>query len=404
MAARADTTPELMQLLDEDVAGYSLADWRARNLRLFDLLVELALLSPEVVPRPALEHILERTIDVRVGAASDPQNAGHVRAQNENVLLFGLRAGVPPPALTVALVAGFIHDLNKAFREPLRTDEFAVRDGQGRVVPLMLTMAQIVGLNHLGDRTRRELVAATRLPEAPLSAAVAQAIDRCIVHHGLGSSQFIRDLMVGKNEWWGHEFVDPKTQAPLLVHPPQPPLTLESVVHDLADSAQQMQGGVAWLLKYPAGYWRASGRSFADMLTGLPEDALASVPMSLKHQIRVESATCREIIAAGLAAQVVTERGAAGFSRALDEAIAPSLAWVQDAPEVLAAAEGVTIYHDVARGLATTPAEARRRLLETAPGGTDTEEIEDLIWRSARRLDSVRARDLTHVIQSAARG
>jgi hypothetical protein len=399
-----DATSELMQLLDEDVAGYSLSDWRARNLRLFDILVDLALVSSELVPRPALEHLLERTIDVRVGAASDPQNAGHVRAQNENVLLFGLLAEVPAHTLTVALVAGYIHDLNKAFREPLRTDAFAVRDGQGRVVPLMLTMAQIVGLNHLGDRTRRELVAATRLPAGALAPEVAAAIDLCIVHHGLGSSQFIRDLVVGKNDWWGHEFVDPKTQAPLLVHPPQPPLTLASVVHDLADSAQQMQGGVAWLLKYPTGYWRASGRSFADMLTGLPEDANASVPMSLKHQIRVEAGTCREIIAAGLAAEVVNQDAAAGLSQALEAAIAPSLAWVQDDPALLADPAGVTIYHDVARALGIPAEEARRRLSETAPGGTDTDVIEDAVWRSARLLDSLRARDLTHVIQSASRG
>lgn len=402
MSSSHDAGAELFALLDEDVAGYSLADWRARNLSLYDQLVRRGHLDPEIVPRGALEYLLQRLLHLRVGASTDPQNAGHVRAQNENVLHFGLRARVPRPVLTVALSAGFIHDLNKAFREPLRADEFAVRDGQGQVVPLMLTMAQIVGLNHLGDRTRRELLAATRLGEGALAPNVAQQIDRCIVHHGLGSSRFIRDLVDGHNAWWGDEFVDPTTGARKLVHPPQPELTLASVVHDLADSTQQMQGGVAWLMKYPAGYWRGLGRSYADMLTGRAEDRAASVPMSLTHQIEVEAATCREIVAAGEGAGVVDAAYAAAFARALDEAIAPSLAWVSADEAVLAAPEGETVYHDVAAALGTSPLEARGRLEAAAPGTAEGDALEDVIWSSGRRLDSKRARLLTDLIAASA--
>jgi len=123
--------------------------------------------------------------------------------------------------------------------------------------------------------------------------------------------------------------------------------------------------------------------------------------MSLKHQIRVESGTCKEIIASGLATGVITPEQATGLSEALEAAIAPSLGWVEDDAARLADPDGVTVYHDVARALSITTLEARRRLQESAPGATDNEVIEDLIWRSARRLDSVRARDLTHVIHTA---
>lgn len=408
MTQSSDATTEpslglspLLSLFDEDVAGYSLSDWRQRNLRLFELLEQRGLVDAQTVPRPALEFLLQRLLHLRVGAATDPQNAGHVRAQNENVLHFGLSAKVPRRTLSIALVAGYIHDLNKAFREPLRTDAFAVRDQDGAVVPLMLSMAQIVGLNHLGDRTRRELVAATQLSLGALDPQVAQAIDRCIVHHGLGSSQFICELIEGRNAWWGDEFVDHETGVRKLVHPPQPELTLESVVHDLADSAQQMQGGVAWLMKYPAGYWRGLGRSYADMLTGRDDDAGASVPMSLQHQIKVEAQTCAEIIEAGQLKGVVDETTASALRAAVLQAIRPSLAWIDDAPQTLARAEGETVYHDVAEGLGITAAQACSRLAAAAPGTVEVDLLEESIWQSGRRLDRRRAHLLTRVVEAA---
>lgn len=393
---------ELFALLDEDVAGYSLAEWRQRNLHLYDVLVGQGHVDGELLPRPALSYLMDRLLHLRVGAATDPQNAGHVRAQNENVLHFGLTARVPRRSLTVALTAGFIHDMNKAFREPLRTDDYAVRDQHGAVVPLMLSMAQIVGLNHLGDRTRRELHSATRVASGGLPQEIAEAIDQTIVHHGLGSSRFIQELVDGKNEWWGDEFVDASTGVRKLVHPPQPNLTLAMVVHNLADSTQQMQGGVAWLMKYPAGYWRGMGRSYADMLTGRDEDAGASVPMSLTHQIAVEAETCREIIEAGIGAKVVDQRQAAAFRRALEEAIEPSLAWVSADAEALARADGVTVYHDVARELGISPVEAKAKLEAAAPGTAEGDALEDVLWQSGRRLDTLRAQMLTLLIDSTA--
>ncbi len=401
--ASQDSGPaELLSLLDEDVAGYSLAEWRQRNLQLYDLLAARGLVDTQTVPKPAVRYLMQRLLHLRVGAATDPQNAGHLRAQNENVLHFALAAQVPAPTLTVALVAGFIHDLNKAFREPLRTDAFAVRDQNGVVLPLMLTMAQIVGLNHLGDRTRRELLAASRLPEGALSPQTAQAIDHCIVHHGLGSSHFIRELVAGRNEWWGNEFVDEETGVVKLQHPEQPPLTLQSVLHDLADSAQQMQGGVAWLMKYPAGYWRGLGRSYADMLTGRQDDAEASVPMSLRHQIVVEAKTCEQIIEAGQQAGVVDADTGVALRSALDEAIAPSLAWISDDPVDLAAPQGATVYHDVAAGLGVDCQQARQRLGAATPGTEEADALEDFIWQSGRGLDSRRAQALTQIVCATA--
>lgn len=399
---RGDVKSQTLALLDEDVAGYSLADWRARNLRLYDILVALGLLDPELVPRNTVSHLVHRLINLRVGACNDPQNAGHVRAQNENVLLFGIAADVPVRTLTLALVAGFVHDLNKAFREPLREDALAVGTGDGGRLALMSSLGQIVGLNHLGDRTRREFYAATRLSDGAIAPEIAHALDMVVVHHGLGSSQFIRDLIKGENAWWGSEFVDPSSGEAKIVHPAQPELTLESVVHDLADSAQQMQGGVAWLLKYPAGYWRASQRSYTQMLTGEPADATADVPMSLLGQIVVEEATCRDIIATGLKTGVVAPDQASAFERALAASIAPSKAWVNGDPEVLEDADGETVYHDVGRALGISAVEAKARLEHAAPGSSEGDEVEDLIWASGRKLDSLRAKMLTDVLHGDA--
>lgn len=401
MGCPTDLGSELLALLDEDVGGYSLSDWRQRNLRLYELLVSRGLFDGDAVSRAALEHLLQHLLHLRVGASTDPQNAGHVRAQNENVLHFALSARVPRRTLSIALTAGFIHDLNKAFREPLRTDALAVRDQHGQVVPLMVSMAQIVGLNHLGDRTRRELDAATRIGSGALSTVVAQQIDACVVHHGLGSSRFIRDLVDGDNDWWGDEFVDPRTGQRKLVHPPQPPWTLESVVHDLADSAQQMQGGVAWLMKYPAGYWRGHGLSYAQMLTGRDEDAAHAVSTSLTHQIGVEASTCHGIIAEGLDAGVLEADTAEALTRALEQLITPSRAWVAADPEVLADPDGETVYHDVGRDLGVSAEQAQSRLQSVAPGTVEGDALEEVLWRSGRRLDSRRAHLLTDLVNEA---
>lgn len=383
-------------LLDEDVAGYSVDQWRQRDLSLFELLVQRDLVDTDCVSEHAVAFLVNRLIGVRVGAALDSQNAGHVRAQNENVVHFALAAGIPKSDFTIALVAGLVHDLNKAFREPLRTDQFAVLDADGKPVPVMQSLGEIVGLNHLGDRTRRALQDAVRLGQGALSQETADAIDHCIVHHGLGSSRFIRNLVAGANPWWGSEFVDPKTGQVKLRHPEQPPWTLASVVHDLADSAQQMQGGVAWWLKYPNGFWSGSGRSFYEMLLVEPENN-GAIPLSLAHQIRVESETCDGILAEALAEGVLDQECADRLRDAVAACRRLSEVWLGRAPSDTATPESV--FDHVAMDLSISVDEAKERLA-AVPGTVEGDAVESSLWRSARRLDHLRAESLARVIHS----
>lgn len=391
----------IVDLLDDDVSLYTLADWRLRNLSFYECLVESGLIDTEVVSFEAHKMLTDALIRVSVGASTDPQNAGHVRAQNENVVHYALAADVDKEPFTIALSAGFIHDLNKAFGEPLRTDEFAVRNEQGRIVTSMTTMAQIVGLNHLGERTRRSISATTRLPKGAIAPEIAKRIDRCIVHHGLGSSRFIQDLVDGKNAWWGNEFVDEATGTRKLIHPEQPPLTLESVIHDLADSTQQMQGGAAWLIKYPSGFWRASGRSYFDMLSGEHHAYDGGIAMSLAGQIEVETDTCREIIDQAKSEGIVTDELAERLSKAVREATIGSIRWHDHSEDYLAKDDGESVYHDIANALDITRDEALLRMKSAVPGTPEGDAIEDVIWNAGRKLDRRRARDLAHRIESA---
>ena len=387
----------IVELLDDDVINYSLKAWQKRNIKFYDLLTERGLVDPKIVSPEAQRRLTETLIHYRVGAAIDPQNAGHVRAQNENVVHFAIVAGVPKETLTIALTAGFIHDLNKAVGEPLRTDDFAVRNDKGDIVPVMTTMAQIVGLNHLGARTRRAIMDAAHMSNG-FSVEVADRIDRCIVHHGLGSSRFIRELIDGKNSWWGSEFVDPNGVRKIL-HPSQPPLTLESVIHDLADSTQQMQGGGAWMMKYPSGFWAGSGRSFANMISGGSDEG--DVPMSLRRQMEVETETCHEIIADALAVKLIDGARADLMRAAVAEAISWSSEWIDDSEEHLASSDGKSVYHDIGRRLRISSHAARDRLRAASPGTPEGDALEDLIWESGRRVDSDRAAGLARLILDA---
>lgn len=389
-----DDERSLLELLDDDVTDYGLRDWRARNGRLFSILADMRLVDRSVVPQAVVEHLMNALINVRVGAANDPQNAGHVRAQNENVIHFSLAANVDSEITTVALVAGFVHDMNKSLGERLRRDEYAVTTTDGTRLDAMTTLAQLVGLNHLGDRTRAAIEhAVTEIPAFDRS--VGERVDRCIIHHGLGSSRFIRDLIEGNNPWWGHEFVDQESGAKKLVHPPQPPPTLESLVHDLADSAQQMQAGGAWLLKYPSGYWVDSGRSYGDMFSGESSSKESGpIPMSLKLQIAVETATCLDLIATAVRQEVIDAEMRIKLEGALDMAAAGSRAWVDDDPESLAREEGSSVYHDIGRERGISAAAAKKMLDETHVGTQQARDLDDLIWRSSRRVESERAQGL----------
>jgi hypothetical protein len=385
----------LLDLLDDKVEEYTVADWRNRNLKLTEMLQSMGILDREVVPKETHRALTEHVIHVLNGAAIDPQNAGHVRAQNENILHYGIAAGLDSRRLAVTLEAGFIHDLNKAMGEPLRQDRFAVRDHRGRTVPVMTTMAQIVGLNHLGDRTRSAILGATRLKQGAIAPEIAERIDLIIVHHGLGSSRFIQDLIDGKNSWWGEEFVDPETHKRKLVHPDQPPLTMESVIHDLADSTQQMQGGAAWLMKYPAGFWRASGRSLADMLGAREQEKAQDIPMSLRLQIAVETETCHGIIARALEENVIGPELSVPLIAAIEEAVESSVRWIEDSPDDLATKDGMSVYHDLGRALGVGADEARARMLRAEQGTPERDDLDALVWESGRRVDLDRAKALT---------
>ncbi len=388
----------LKNVLVVDPASFTLSDWRRRNEALYGTLVERGLADPATVSLEAHRFLNMHLIHHRVGAANDTQNAGHVRAQNENVVHYALSMKASPATLAVSLQAGFIHDLNKAFGEPLRSDRFAPYDHRGRPLRSMTTMAQIVGLNHLGDRTRRLLGQATALEHGALAPEVAEAIDHCIIHHGLGSSEFIRSLVDGRNPWWGHEFVDPATGIRRLQHPVPPPMTVASAIHDLADSTQQMQGGVAWLMKYPAGYWRAAGRSYGAMLSARDDLEDHGIPMSLAKQIEEETQTCRGIIAEARDQGLLAESEREALHRAVDRAAQPSVEWVSDEPSLLEEAEGATAYHDVAHALRVSAVEAQDLLRKTVPGTPEGDQIEEALWASGRRLDRERAESLAAAI------
>ena len=391
----------LCELLDDDPSSFTIADWRHRNEALYQLLAKRGIIDSDTVSFHAHRYLNKHLIHHRVGAATDTQNAGHVRAQNENIVHYALAMRAPAPAVAVSLQAGFIHDLNKAFGEPLRGDRFAPCDQRGRPLRSMTTMAQIVGLNHLGDRTRRLLQRATELDRAPLQPEVAEQIDHCIIHHGLGSSQFIRNLVDGKNPWWGQEFVDPVSGVRRLLHPDPPPMTVSTVLHDLADSTQQMQGGAAWLMKYPAGYWRAAGRSYASMLSARIDAEDQGIQLSLAKQIEEETHTCRGIIEEARTGGLLDDQQRDALHGAIDEAAQPSIDWVCDEPGELEESDGVSAYHDVGRALGVTAIEAQERLRTTIPGTPEGDRIEEALWASGRRLDLRRAEALAKAIEAA---
>jgi hypothetical protein len=388
----------LIELLDDDPVVFTVERWRERNFGLYFELAQKGLVDADLVSPEAHRFLTDTLVHPDNPAATDPQNAGHIRAQNENTIYYAISAGVPAEVLTVALAAGFIHDLNKSIGDPLRRDDFAVHAAGGELVGSQATLAISVGLNHLGDRTRAALDQATRLPVGALDPEVARGIDRVIVHHGLGSSRFIRRLVDGDNEWWGAEFVDPETGARKLVHPSQPGLTLASVIHDLADSTQQMQEGVAWLHKYPFGFWAGGGRTWWQMLSSRDASEQATIPQSLWQQIEVESETCREIVVAAKKRALLEDHTAALLDEAIAAASVNARAWVADDEATLAEPEGTSVYHAVAKGKGIRPADAVELLRARSPVQAEHDEIDRLIAASARALDVRRNQALARLI------
>lgn len=402
MSPRHTREVSLLEILDEPEDLPPTA-WRERNRKLHEALVRRRLIDRRMLPEATIAFLDDALITEQNPAATDPQNAGHVRAQNENILHYGLILSVPRDVLTVALGAGFIHDLNKATGQPLRRDRYAVRTGLGGVHPAMRTVAERVGLNHLGDWTRSLLADAVKLKKGGLSEETAERIDLCIVHHGLGSSRFIQRLIDGDNAWWGSEFVDAESGQRKLIHPPQPPISLASVIHDLADSTQQMQAGVAWLSKYPSGFWKDAGRSYFEMFSAHSTNPGREIAMSLADQVEVEAATCRGIIAEARLHGLVDDRGAQILARGLVSAMAPTRAWIEDSERALNRAGARTVFHDVGAALGISPRRALALLQDAGPGTAKAKKLEPVLVASARNLDLRRARGLARLIESRAR-
>lgn len=361
-----------------------IAAWRRRGI---DLWAAMASELSAYVGAAAIEALLTALIHEDNPACHDRSNAAHVMAQNDNLVILASGAGLPGEALAIALAAGLVHDLNKAADEPLRQDELGVRTADGQPVDRLRAAAEVVGLNHYGERTRRAFDAL--VGDGLLDEASARQIDRCVVHHGLGSSRFIRGLVRGELGFGRDDFVAPDGR-PRLRLPPQPRPTLATVLHDLADSAQQMQAGSAWVSKYPLGYWRESGASWRQLLSG--DVDTFDMPVGLIGQLEVELATCQDILREGVAAEVLHRGMALRLERGVHALIDAGRAWADDDPETLALPHGGTVYHQLAQAQGGTAADAHARLSELRPG--DDPNLDARLLRGAHALDDARARQL----------
>ena len=359
-------------------------DWRRRGLDLWRALE--AELSP-FVPTAAIEQLLGRLIRSDNPACMDRGNAAHVMAQNDNVVVLARWGETPPSALALALAGGFVHDLNKAPGEPLRQDAFRVRRQDGAGVPTIHSPAEVVGLNHYGARTRAALDGL--VTGGLLGEDVAAAIDRVILHHGFGSSRFVRALVAGQLAWGKDDYLDEDGRA-RYAFPSQPPTTLASVLHDLADSAQQMQVGPAWIAKYPLGYWRKRPASWLEHLTGELEEH--GIPFGLKAQMRAERATGQAILSHAVEARILSESTALKLDRGVEALIAAGRDWVDDREEVLHLPRGTTVYHQLGQSMGEPAPVIHERLSTLRPG--DDPDLDARLERVAHTLDDARARQL----------
>ncbi|MEE2904712.1 MAG: hypothetical protein VYC39_20450 [Myxococcota bacterium] len=274
----------------------SISEWRRRNGEIYAQLLREGYVDSETLSAEIVQLICEELINESNPAAQDSLNAGHIRSQNENILFLAAMANIPPRALAICITAGFIHDLNKTVGEPLRQDRYGVRDKTGKKVRNQTNLALSVGMNHLGNRTRKVLYDIRKRHPSAIHLQVVREIDECIIHHGIGSSRFIKGLFSGENPWWRDIYWNKSDGGPKYLHPPQPSSSVSTVVHDLADSAQQMQGDSGWLQKYPFGYWAESNLSFWQMFWACRPQRQIQVAQSLAEQVILESQTCFEII------------------------------------------------------------------------------------------------------------
>lgn len=366
----------------------SIDAWRRRGL---DLWHALAPGLAAHVPTSAVERLLAEMIHARNPACADASNAAHVMAQNDNLIVLASWAEAPEDVLAVALTAGFIHDLNKAEGEELRGDQFGVRTQDGRPLERMTTEAEVVGLNHYGARTHRALQGLVE--DGLLLASTAARVDACIVHHGLGSSRFIRELVRGELGFGREDFLTERGEARYLL-PAQPSPTLATVLHDLADSVQQMQAGAAWVSKYPLGYWRSSGSTWLELLSGDGKDG--DVPTGLEGQLRTELSTCQGILREAIDTGIVNRARALRLERGVEGLVESGREWVDARRDALFLPRGKTIFHQIGSATAQPPIEVRAWLGRTRPGEDD--ELDERILRAAQSLDSRRAHQLHEVV------
>ena len=364
-------------------------EWRQRGLDLWGAL--RSELSEEVVPWVAIEWLLNELINEGNPVCWDGSNAAHVMAQNDNLVVLARWSRASSEAFAIALAAGFIHDLNKARDEPLRQDRWCVREQSGRPLTCMSTEAEVVGLNHYGERTRAALETVVRLGK--LSPMAAEAIDHCILHHGLGSSRFIQQLVRGRLGYGREDFMlDDGSER--LVLPAQMQSSLSTVLHDLADSVQQMQAGAAWVAKYPLGYWRHTSASWVDLLSG--DAQTGDMPTGLMGQLRVEFATCQSILDEACYTGIISHSSRIRLKQGIEALTGMGRAWVDDRPETLIQPEAQTIYHQIGQFWGVTPSTAYNRMGEVEPG--QDEELDIQIVHVARVLDASRARLLRRLV------
>lgn len=369
----------ILKLRDNAV---SIAEWRLRNQEIYSQLGREGYVDTSALPPRIVKAICEELITDSNPAAQDALNAGHIRSQNENILFLAAMANISPRDLAVCITAGFIHDLNKTVGEPLRQDRYAVRNRTGQKIKKQTTIALSVGMNHLGNRTRKVLSQIGKANRRDLRPKIVREIDECIVHHGIGSSLFIQGLFTGQNPWWKDVYWDAASDLPSFIPPPQPPDSVSTIIHDLADSAQQMQGDSGWVQKYPFGYWTESNLSFWQMFWACRHKNRIHVARSLAEQVIIETQTCRTILESARASNLLSESQLLRLEVGVHVIAQSSKRWLT--PNVQQTmAPGYSLLTDLARDLGLSESRLKSELKKRQPRDYESHPIKEAIIRSS---------------------
>jgi len=360
----------------------SISEWRRRNIEIYAQLLREGYVDPETLSAGIVQLICEELINESNPAAQDSLNAGHIRSQNENILFLAAMAKISPRDLAICITAGFIHDLNKAVGDPLRQDRYAVRYKTGTKVRKQTNLALSVGLNHLGNRTRKVLDAVHKRHPSDIHHQVAREIDECIIHHGIGSSRFIRGLFNGENPWWRDVYWNERDCAPNYLHPSQPSSSVCTVVHDLADSAQQMQGDSGWLQKYPFGYWAESNLSFWQMFWDCRPLKKIHVAQSLAEQVVLESQTCAEILEQAHTLKLLTKSQLTRLEVAVRSIAQSSKQWLTRSVQK-SLPPGQSLLTDLIRETGYSETKLKAELKKLRPHDSESHILKEVIARSS---------------------